>query len=462
MNLQTKIILIVSLSLLLVLSIAAQQIISRSTTMVDDEMRRTAKVTAGSVVDSVQAFAQAGDMAGLGIFFKNLETRGDLEHVDAIRGPVVKKDFGDRKDSAQPDALESKALEVGQPEEAIDAERHRIKYIQPLLATKKCLECHASMKEGDVAGVVSVVVRTTESDQALVFMSRLIIIIFVISILFELILIYYFVSRSIVRPVKFISRVLKAEASLLGKMSARVYKASHTVADGTSNQAAAIEETSSSLNEIAVSTGKNTQMADKTVALTEVAHRDAQRGQDAMKRMEGAIEKIRESTNQTGEIIKTINNISFQTNLLALNAAVEAARAGEAGAGFAVVADEVRNLALKSAQAAQNTELLIEESNKNTEHGVAVTREVVALFEQIVRGVKEISGLIKQLSVSGKEQASGIEQINLAINQIDQASQANAAGASEAADAGGKLEDQAKEITRQVDELSAIITAAKA
>ncbi|MBF0503204.1 MAG: chemotaxis protein, partial [Candidatus Riflebacteria bacterium] len=141
----------------------------------------------------------------------------------------------------------------------------------------------------------------------------------------------------------------------------------------------------------------------------------------------------------------------------ALNAAVEAARAGSAGAGFAVVADEVRNLALKSAQAAQNTEALIEESNKNTEHGVAVTKEVVALFEQIVGGVQEVSSLIKQLSTSSREQASGIEQINLAINQIDQASQQNATSAGESATAGESLTEQTAEINRQVDLLSAII-----
>ena len=176
-----------------------------------------------------------------------------------------------------------------------------------------------------------------------------------------------------------------------------------------------------------------------------------------MKRMAVAIDQIKSSSDQTAKILKTIDEIAFQTNLLALNAAVEAARAGDAGKGFAVVAEEVRNLAMRSAEAAKNTATLIEESQKNADNGVTVSAEVAEILSQIVIGSQKVTQLSAEVSAGSNEQAQGIEQVNVAVAQMDKVTQSNAANAEESASASEELSAQARELNDMVNTLVQIV-----
>jgi methyl-accepting chemotaxis protein len=169
-----------------------------------------------------------------------------------------------------------------------------------------------------------------------------------------------------------------------------------------------------------------------------------------MTRMSEAINMIKESAEQTGKIVKTIDEIAFQTNLLALNAAVEAARAGDAGKGFAVVAEEVRSLAARSAEAARNTSELIEQSGKNAEGGVRISEEVATALDEIQSQTAKVAELMAEISAGSKEQASGIGQINDGVTQLDSVTQKNAANSEESAAAAEELTAQARSLAEMI------------
>jgi methyl-accepting chemotaxis protein len=159
---------------------------------------------------------------------------------------------------------------------------------------------------------------------------------------------------------------------------------------------------------------------------------------------------INESAKKIVDIISVIDSIAFQTNILALNAAVEAARAGEQGRGFAVVAAEVRNLAQRSASAAKEIKDLIGDSVQRIEVGGKLVSEAGVTMTEIVDSVKEVTGIIGDITVAGREQASGIEQINQAIREMDDTTQQNAALVEQAAAAAESLQDQAANLSSMV------------
>jgi len=232
--------------------------------------------------------------------------------------------------------------------------------------------------------------------------------------------------------------------------SGQISSGSQSLAQGANEQASSLEEVSASLEEMSSMTRQNADNALAAKNLAGEADSNAKVGTEAMARMSRSINKIKESSDQTAKIVKTIDEIAMQTNLLALNAAVEAARAGEAGRGFAVVAEEVRNLAQRSAQAAKNTADMIGESVKNAEEGVKISDEVSVSFEKIAQSSKKVNDLIAEIAAASKEQSTGIKEVNDAVGQMDKVTQQNAANAEESASASEELSSQAQELQAMV------------
>jgi methyl-accepting chemotaxis protein len=266
-----------------------------------------------------------------------------------------------------------------------------------------------------------------------------------------------FLSLSITRPINRVVAGLTEGADQVSAASTQVAAASQHLAEGTSEQAASLEETSSSLEEMASMTKQNADNAGQAKAMMGEAGRIVEKVSGHMDKMGKAINEITKSSEETGKIIKTIDEIAFQTNLLALNAAVEAARAGEAGAGFAVVAEEVRNLALRSAEAAKNTSNLIENTIKVVHDGNQLTKLTQDAFQENIAIAGKIGQLIDEIATASDEQAHGIAQVNVAVAEMDKVTQETAASAEESASASEELNAQAEQMKSYVQDLSAVV-----
>lgn len=243
-------------------------------------------------------------------------------------------------------------------------------------------------------------------------------------------------------------------ASQVGAASSQISEGAQKLAEGASSSASSIEEISASLQEMQAMTAQNADNAGQANKLAGEAVASADKGSEAMVKMEEAINKIKASSDQTAKIVKTIDEIAFQTNLLALNAAVEAARAGDAGKGFAVVAEEVRALAQRSAEAAKNTAELIDGAVKNADGGVSITQEVRTILVDIVEGSKKVNGLISEIASASKEQADGIKQITEGVTSMDKVTQENSANSEESAAAANQLNEQASRLNDMIGQFN--------
>jgi methyl-accepting chemotaxis protein len=270
----------------------------------------------------------------------------------------------------------------------------------------------------------------------------------------------YTTTTSIVRPINQVVSALATGSEQVSSASQQVSSSSQVLAEGASEQASGLEETSASLEEMASMARQNADNSKQADTLARDAQTAADKGSNAMTKMSTAINEMKTSSDETAKIIKVIDEIAFQTNLLALNAAVEAARAGEAGKGFAVVAEEVRNLAQRSAEAAKNTNDLIEQSQKNAENGVRVTDEVGTALTEISNGIKKVSGLVGEISAASQEQAQGVDQVNTAVSQMDEITQRNASSAEESASASEELTALSSQMDNVVISLQGIVNGA--
>jgi methyl-accepting chemotaxis protein len=229
-----------------------------------------------------------------------------------------------------------------------------------------------------------------------------------------------------------------------------ITQASDDLSRRTEQQAASLEETAAALDQITATVRRTAAVAHEARDLVSTSKADAERSSDVVRQTVGAMDGIESSSKQIANIIGVIDEIAFQTNLLALNAGVEAARAGDAGRGFAVVATEVRALAQRSADAAKEIKTLISASTQQVDVGVKLVSETGQALDRILTQVSQLNSLVAELAASAKEQATGLGEVNAAVNQMDQVTQQNAAMVQQATAASHSLSDEAEELARLV------------
>ncbi|MBI5816099.1 MAG: bacteriohemerythrin [Nitrospinae bacterium] len=269
--------------------------------------------------------------------------------------------------------------------------------------------------------------------------------------------VFLFINRSVVKPVIRIINTLSEGSSQISAASGEISSASQALAEGATEQASSLEETSAALQQITSQSRTNSDNASDANKISHLAGEGAEKGSVAMKDLLDAIQAISKSSGEINKIIKVIEEIAFQTNLLALNAAVEAARAGEHGKGFAVVAEEVRNLAQRSAGAAKDTAAMIAEAVKKAQTGVEIAGKAGGAMSGVIEGVKKVGSIVQDISQASTQQTTGVEQVNVAVSQMDKVTQNNAASAEEIAAASEELNAQAESLNDVVKDLIRLV-----
>jgi methyl-accepting chemotaxis protein len=273
------------------------------------------------------------------------------------------------------------------------------------------------------------------------------------------ILVSWWMGRSITKPLMNASNMLNEGAAEINSASDNLSDASQQLAQGSSEQAASLEETSASLEELSSMTKKNADSSKEADSLVTETSRAVDRASNSMEEMTTSMGSINQASEEISKIVKSIDEIAFQTNLLALNAAVEAARAGEAGAGFAVVADEVRSLAMRAAEAAKNTQTLIEKTIAEVKNGAQVVDRTNEEFREVAEHTSQVAQLVSEIAASSSEQSQGIDQISTAMTEMDTVTQRNAANSEEAAAAAEELSAQAETLFGVARDLTNLIGA---
>lgn len=368
------------------------------------------------------------------------------------------------------------AFARGEPEYFLHDRAHdELVLARPVRLQASCLTCHGdpaesatgdgkdplgfpmeNMKAGDVRGAFVLkagighdpVVMATMRTMALGGGAVLIIV---------LACFYFFNKRAIVRPLVATIHDLEIASQRTSVTAGEISSTSQALAEGASEQAASLEQTSASLEEMASMTKRNAEHSGKTNELVRQTRAAAEKGAADMEDMQSAMKAIKSSSDDIAKIIKTIDEIAFQTNILALNAAVEAARAGEAGLGFAVVAEEVRGLAQRSAQAAKETASRIQGAIEKTDQGAAISAKVASALADIVTRAREVDTLAAEVATASREQTEGISQVNIAVTEMDKVTQRNAASSEESASAAQELDAQAKSLKASVADLFKLV-----
>ncbi|CAG9205616.1 methyl-accepting chemotaxis protein Tar [Paraburkholderia sabiae] len=243
---------------------------------------------------------------------------------------------------------------------------------------------------------------------------------------------------------------VRSSSESIATGSSQIAAGNTDLSQRTEEQAASLEETAASMEELTSTVKQNAENANQGNALAARASDTAARGGEVVSRVVDTMHGISSSSQQVAQIISVIEGIAFQTNILALNAAVEAARAGEQGRGFAVVAGEVRTLAQRSASAAKEIKDLIDESVNRVNSGTALVDEAGRTMSEIVQSVRQVSDLMGEISAASGEQHRGIEQVNVAISQMDEVTQQNAALVEEASAAAQSMASQASTLREVV------------
>ena len=263
--------------------------------------------------------------------------------------------------------------------------------------------------------------------------------------------------QTIVSPISAVIKGLSGGSDHVRNASVEITSTSQQMATGAAEQAANLQEISSSLNDITTMTKRTAENAERAEALVHEASSKANNGQEAMNSLLKAVDQIQTSTEETAQILKDIDGIAFQTKLLALNASIEAERAGAAGKGFSVVATEVRNLAMRSAESAQKTAGLIRSSQKSSKQGVNLAQETAEVIGNIAETSNKISLIVSEITSATQEQAKGIDHVNNAMSNMDEITQSSASRSQKLALSAEQLSAQAFIMNDLVGDLVGVV-----
>ena len=243
---------------------------------------------------------------------------------------------------------------------------------------------------------------------------------------------------------------VRSGSDAIGTASQQIAAGNQDLSSRTEQQASSLEETAASMEELTSTVKHNADNARQANLLAKAASGVAERGGAVVEQVVGTMQDIHAASGKIADIIGVIDGIAFQTNILALNAAVEAARAGEQGRGFAVVAGEVRNLAHRSASAAKEIKALIDNSVASVAAGSRLVEQAGETMREVVGSVQRVTDIMAEITAASAEQTAGIEQVNVAVVQMDEVTQQNAALVEEAAAAAEAMQDQAMQLARAV------------
>jgi methyl-accepting chemotaxis protein len=243
---------------------------------------------------------------------------------------------------------------------------------------------------------------------------------------------------------------VRATADTVASAARQLSASAEEISSGAQEQAASLEETAASLEQITSTVKQNADNARQAGELASDSRDVAEKGTATMRSAVGAMGEITDASRKISEIITTIDEIAFQTNLLALNAAVEAGRAGEQGRGFAVVATEVRNLARRSASASKEIKTLIGDSARKVETGSEHVNDSGQRLNEIVGSVRRVTDIVADIAAASQEQNTGLQQVNKAVAQLDQVTQANAAQTEELSSTAQSLSGYAEQLQQLV------------
>lgn len=266
------------------------------------------------------------------------------------------------------------------------------------------------------------------------------------------------ISNSVVRPIESVMSELSDGSEALTLVAEQSSSAAHTLAQGATSQAASLERSSGSLEQLSARTASNAEDSQQANEMVTAVREAVMASDRTVGKLHESMTAIGESAQRINKIIKVIEEIAFQTNLLALNAAVEAARAGEHGRSFAVVADEVRNLSRRAATAARETTTLIVDAVQRAQQGNEVANQVASALSEITSHVNNASTLVGNIAGATIEQSNGVAQINTAVIELDRLTQQNAAAAEEFSASSTQVTEQSRRLQNALGGLRTIVT----